>query len=254
VTAFRHSVQQKYEAMTNNQEEITRFLSSIPDTFQIHEEAIKPEIQKAYFDYSDGFDNSTVTDNQLEKIAQILFHPETTDEGKKKALTILAHTGSVKGYKFISKFYENAFGDIKQWTSLALRECRMFLETELTDKSTGFISSGLGGEKDKLRIYFLILPLDTQLFSEQQHRIIENEFSETAKDLDCVIENFDFQENYVGLIVLIPMTIAIATFIDTGIQNSNEFGGFVLEHYYAGNTGIPDRNEIDRIIEIVRNG
>jgi hypothetical protein len=50
------------------------------------------------------------------------------------------------------------------------------------------------------------------------------------------------------------MDISIATFIDIGIKSCNEFGNFVLEHYYAGNTGIPDKEEIKEIIEIVRNG
>jgi len=240
--------------MTDDQEKIKQFLANIPEKFQIQEVGVSFEIQKEYLDYSHSFEHGTLTDDEIEKVGNIIFNPETSDEGKKKGLTILAHTGSISAYKQISKYYENADGELKQWASLALQECRMFLESELSDENIGFISTGLGGKKDKLRVYFLVLPLDNKTFNKQQHKIVENELNQNAKELNCDIESFDFQENYVSLTVLIPMDVAIATFIDTGIKNCNEFGNFVFEHYYAANTEIPDKEEIKEIIEIVRNG
>jgi len=240
--------------MKNDHDLIKKFLENIPEKFQIHEEGIKIEIQKEYLEYSESFERGTLTDEEIEKFSKIIFTSETPDEAKKKGLVILAHTGSISAFRQISKYYEKAEGELKQWASLALQECRMFLESELSDENIGFISTGLGGTQDKLRIYFLVLPLDKKTFNVQQHKIIENELNQTAKDLNCDIENFDFQADYVGLTVLIPMDISIATFIDTGIKNCNEFGNFVLEHYYAGNIGIPDEKEIKEIIEIVRNG
>ncbi len=240
--------------MENEQEQIRKFLDSIPEKFQVHEEGVKMEIQKEYLDYSESFGHGVLSDAETDKLSRIVLNPEVPDEVKKKGLTILAHAGSISAYKQISKFYESAEGELKQWASLAMQECRMFIESELSDESIGFISTGLGGTKDKLRIYFLVLPQENETFTEQQHKIIENELNQTAKELNCDIESFDFQENYAGLTVLIPMDIAIATFIDAGIQNCNVFGNFVLEHYYAGNTGIPDKEEIKEIIEIVRNG
>ena len=240
--------------MKNDHDQIKKFLENIPEIFQIHEEGVKIEIQKEYLEYSESFERGILTDGEIKKFSKIIFTSETPDEAKKKGLVILAHTGSISAFRQISNYYEKAEGELKQWASLALQECRMFLESELSDENMGFISTGLGGTKDKLRVYFLVLPLDKKTFNEQQHKIIENELNQTAKELNCDIENYDFQENYLGLTVLIPMDVAIGTFIDTGIKNCNELGNFVLEHYYAGNTGIPDKNEINEIIDIVRNG
>ena len=240
--------------MTDDQEQIKHFLDSIPEKFQIHEEGVKIEIQKEYLDYSESFDRGVLTDEQIEKIRQIIFSTKTPDEGKKRGLTILAHAGTISAYKEISKFYKNADGELKQWALLALQECRMFLESELSDENIGFISTGLGGVKDKLRVYFLVLPLENKIFNKQQHKIIENELNQVAQDLNCVIESFDFLKDFVSLIVLIPMDVAIANFIETGIQNCNELGNFVLEHYYAANTELPNKEEIKEIIEIFRNG
>jgi hypothetical protein len=240
--------------MTDDYDEIKRFLESIPDKFQILEEGIDIEVQKEYLNYSDGFDRGQLPEEEIEKIGTILFRSEIPSEQKKKGLTILAHVGTISAYKQLNKFYTNADKELKQWSALALQECKMFLESELLEENIGFISTGLGGTRDKLRIYFLVLPINGKTFNQQNHKIIENELSHTAKKLKCEIENFDFQELYTGLTALIPMDVAVATFIDKGIQCCNEFGNFVLEHYYAANTEIPDEKEIEEIIKIVREG
>lgn len=234
--------------------EVKRFLESIPDKFQILEEGINIEVQKEYLEYSDGFERGQLTVEEIENLGTILFRPEIPIDQKKKGLTILAHVGTISAYKQLSKFYENADMELKQWSTLALQECKMFLESELLVESIGFISTGLGGTSDKLRIYFLVLPVNGKIFDPQKHKVIENELTHAAKEWNCEIENFDFQELYTGLTVLIPVDVAIATFIDRGIQYCNEFGNFVLEHYYAANTEIPDMEEIKEIIKIVREG
>ena len=238
--------------MTDDNDEIKRFLESIPDKFQILDEGINIELQKEYLDYSDSFGHGQFTDEEVDRFGAILFRPDVPDEQKKKGLTILAHVGTISAFKQLSKFYANADKQLKQWSALALHECKMFLESELLEESIGFISTGLGGTRDKLRIYFLVLPIDGKAFDPQKHKIIGSELSHVAKELNCEIENFDFQELYAGLTVLIPMDVAVATFIDKGIQCCNEFGNFVLEHYYAANTEIPDKKEIEEIIKIVR--
>jgi len=217
-------------------------------------EGIDIEVQKEYLNYSDGFDRGQLPEEEIEKIGTILFRPEIPYEQKKKGLTILAHVGTISAYKQLNKFYANADKELKQWSALALQECKMFLESELLEENIGFISTGLGGTRDKLRIYFLVLPINGKRFNQKNHKIIENELSHTAKKLKCEIENFDFQELYTGLTVLIPMDVAVATFIDKGIECCNEYGNFVLEHYYAANTEIPDKKEIEKIIKIVREG
>jgi hypothetical protein len=240
--------------MTDDYGEVKRFLESIPDNFQILEEGINIELQKEYLDYSEGFGHGQLSDEEIEKFGAILFRPDIPDEQKKKGLTILAHVGTISAYKQLNKFYQNADNELKKWSALALQECKMFLESEFLEESIGFISTGLGGTKDKLRIYFLFLPIDGNTFDNQKNKIIGNELSHVAKELNCEIENFDFQELYTGLTVLIPMDVAVATFIDRGIQCCNEFGNFILEHYYAANTEIPDEKEIEEIIKMVREG
>ncbi len=48
------------------------------------------------------------------------------------------------------------------------------------------------------------------------------------------------------------MDVAVATFIETGIENCNELGNFVFEHYFVTNMNIPNKEEIEEIIKKVR--
>lgn len=240
--------------MEESSDEIKRFLDSLPERLKVIEEGIDWSIQKEYLDYSHSFERGELPPEELSKIDSILHHEKTPDKVKKKALAIIAHSGSIPAFKVIKTFYENAEGDLKQWAAMGLSECKMFLEETLSDENAGIILTGLGGTEDKIRIFFLILPLENQTFNKSHHKIIRNEFEDTAQQLKCQTEEFYYHKDYVGLTALLSLDVAVATFMDKGIRRANEYGSFVLEHYYAGNTEIPDQKEIYRLIKIVREG
>lgn len=235
--------------MTDNHEDIRKFLDSLPDTFSILEEGIDLQIQKEYMDYSHSFDHGKLTETETLKLGSILFDARSEIEAKKKALTLLAHLGTITAFRQIEKYLKHPDKGLKQWTALALQECKMFLESTLTDQSTGFISSGLGGLKDKLRYFFLVLSSSDRPFTTAQKGIIEDEFNLVAKHLECVLETVDQSGTYMGLTALVPMDVAVGTFIETGIKLCNELGDFVFEHYYVTNHEIPDKSEIPDIIK-----
>jgi len=87
---------------------------------------------------------------------------------------------------------------------------------------------------------------------QTQKNIIKEEFNLVAKDLYCVVEAVDQSDTFVGLTVLVPMDVAVGTFIETGIKKCNELGDFVFEHYYVTNQEIPDKLEIPDIIKKVK--
>lgn len=238
--------------MTDREIEIKRFPENIPDKFQLIEDGIAMETQIEYLEYSHSFDRGELTDEQIEKLGDLLFQAATPIEAKKKVLALLAHLGTIPAYKQLKRYVENPDPETGQWAVLALEECRMFLESELSDQSQGIILTGLGAKNNKMRCYFLVLPTDENTFSASQHLIIKNELTYIARDLRCDIENFEFQNHYVSLNVLIPVDVAIATFIEGGIKNCNEFGNFVLESYYVTNMDIPDKEEIEKILKIVK--
>lgn len=238
--------------MTNKHEDIQEFLQNLPDKYDILEEGIDVQTQKEYINYSRTFDRGELTETDTVNLSNILFDTKLTIEAKKKALTLLAHLGTISVFRQIEKYYKNPDKELKQWTALALQECKMFLESTLTDQSAGFISSGLGGLKDKLRYYFLLLPTTDRPFTTTQKNIIKEELNLIARELNCIVEFIDSFDTFIGLTVLVPMDVAVGTLIETGIKKCNELGDFVFEHYYVTNQNIPDKLEINDIIKIVK--
>lgn len=238
--------------MTDKHENISKFLDSLPDTFDILEEGIDIQTQKEYIDYSHSFDCGELTETETINLGSILLDTKTEIEAKKKALTLLAHLGTITAFRQIEKYFKHPDKNLKPWTALALQECKMFLESTLTDQSAGFISSGLGGLKDKLRYFFLVLSSSNRPFTTTQKGIIKEEFDLVAKDLNCIVEAVDHSDTFIGLTALVPMDVAVGIFIEAGIKMCNELGDFVFENYYVTNQEIPDKSEIPDIIKKVK--
>ena len=238
--------------MTDKHKDIQKFLENIPDKFDILEEGISLETQKEYIDHSHTFDRGELSEKETIGLGKILFHPKVPLEGKKKALALLAHLGTIVAFRQIEKYHNGPDKELKQWAALALQECKMFLSSSLLDENTGFISTGLGGLKNRLRYYFLILTSTGKPFTKTQKDVIKNEFPIVCKDLNSVLETVDPADTYVGVTVLIPMDVAIGTLVESGINKCNELGDFVFEHYYVTNHNIPDKSEIDDIIKVVK--
>lgn len=238
--------------MTDNEENIRKFLESMPDQYDILEEGIDIKTQKEYINCSHSFDRGELTDRETINLENILFDTKAKIDSKKKVLNLLAHLGTISAFRQIEKYYKNPDNDLKQWAALAMQECKMFLESTLTNQSFGFISSGLGGHRDKLRYFFLVLSSTDQPFTNRQKSIIKEEYNLLAKDLNCIVEAVDLSGTFVGLTVLVPMDVAVGFFIESGIKKCNELGDFVFEYYYATNQEIPDNSEIKNIIKKVK--
>jgi hypothetical protein len=216
------------------------------------EAGVDIQTQKEYLDYSESFDRGELSDEQTTHLGSLLWLPKVPPEQKKRALTLLAHLGTVTAYRQIEKYHEGGDPEVKPWAALALQECRMFLESTLLDESVGFIASGLGAVKDKMRFYFLLLPLADARFSASQHEIIRSGLESVASELNCNVENLYPSEAFFGLTALVSNDVAVATFIETTIKRCNEVGNFVFEYYYVTNQNIPDDPEISEIIRKVR--
>jgi len=237
--------------MSPRNDDRRKYLLRHPDEFHILEEGIDYQTHKEYVEYTETFDRGELSEEETIDLGDLLYDSHLPVDGKKKALTLLAHLGSITALKQIEKYHNNAEKELKQWSALALQECKMFLENTLTDQETGFISSGLGGLKNRLRIYFLVIPLEGKRFISRQRQVIKDEINLVARNLDVLVESFDLSETYVGFTSLLPLDIAVADFIEPGIKKCNELGEFVFEFYYATNLEIPNESEIEKIIRII---
>ena len=131
--------------------DIQNFLDGLPDKYNILEQGIDIQIQQEYISHSTIFEQGELTENETQALGSILFEKKVPVNKKKAALVLLAHLGTIEAFRQIEKFNNNPDNELKQWTLLALQECKMFLENSLLDESTGFISTGLGALDNRLR-------------------------------------------------------------------------------------------------------
>jgi len=207
-----------------------------------------------YIENAHKFDYQHLTEKEITDWGKVLLQADATLDEKKKALGILAHVGNLNAYNYLKEYAKQPDKELETWATLALGECTLFLHTDLSDgDDQNFVFTGLGPHNNLLRVYLMVIPLEGKTFEVWQHKILENEVIYVARDLKCEIEWFDFRTNYSGFSLLMPTDISIDTIIGKCIENSNQFGGFLLEDYYCG-TGVPDEKEIDEIIQIVRYG
>jgi len=238
--------------MTDKHNEKKRFKENSPGKIRLVEDGIDIEIQKDSIYESHKYNCRGLRAQVIENLERTLLSTKLSIEDKKKALGILANVGTAAACRTLSNYAEKPDEKLMEWVIMAQKECGIFLECEFSDESEVVIFSGAGAKINKMRCYFLILPTGDNIFSPLQHKIIEHEMTYISRYLNCEIEDFKFLDRYVSLNVFIQMDVAIASFMEGGIKNCNVFGNFVLEDYYATNIGIPDKEEIEVIIKIVR--
>lgn len=240
--------------MHSNAEKLRNFLKTVSDTGQIikHEE-VEAEIKKEYNTYSNSFGRGELSDKEMRGLARILLE-SNQDKVKKKALTLLAHLGTMKAFQAIEGYYYLPEKNLKQWTALAMHECKLNLEHALLISDVYFNSFSRGAGNN-MRIYVLLLSPTDKPFTAEQLEIIETEFQNTAKELKCTIESVDAIAKYncASLLALIPFNIATDTLMKNGIDRCNNHGDFVYPYYYV-ETGIPDEKEIPNIIKKIKEG
>lgn len=212
-----------------------------------------------YIENSHDEDSSAFSEKEIEQLGLQLNDPQVDIQLKKKALGILAHRGDTQSYNILKAYSENPDAGLEEWTKFAYGECTMFLHASVCDNDDysnddEWVFTGVGKNNNMTRIYFMVLPDEGKLLETWHHDIIQKEMTYTAEELKCeCIEWFDCKPHYVGFSLLQPVTISVAKYIDTAIAACNVFGNFLIPEYYAG-TGIPDAEEIEKIIDIVYHG
>ncbi len=227
-----------------DKEQIQDFLESIPNDFDVLEKAVPRSVQKEYIDLSKKFIRWDKPKTILGR-SQNLFDQQTDIQVKKKILIELAHLGTVESYMAIERFLRQAEKKLEAWAVLALRECRMLLESDLLEEKKGFISTGLGGKDNRIRYCFVIGSNDGMSFRKRHRDIIHDQFKRACAGLDSVLEKIFFQKNYFNATILVSMSVAVGNLIERGIENCNKEEPCLEFHYYVTNVSPPTEKDIE---------
>jgi len=229
-------------------DQIRDMLDDIPERLTLAEDGIDTSVQQEYLEYTDGLDFGQYSEEDISARSHGLFSSSTPLKDKRETLAVLAHRGTLEAYRTIERFLETAEQTLEAWGVLALQECRMFLESSLSDRNVGILMTGLGGENNRLRYFLVIRPRSDVVITGAQKETVERGFSYICSKLDSILEEIQVHQYYVTMKVLIPMDVAVAEIIEGGIDECNTFGDFLDEKYYVTNVRIPTEAEIQHYI------
>ena len=232
-------------------EQFQKFLNATNSDFRILEYQVPVETQMEYFNYSNRLRNRLPIEEEpdFEQLASNLFNPESLLESKRQILSSLAITRQVKAYRIIEKYLQSSDKELSEWAHMALMESRIALESELSDERQIYISTGLGGKGNKLRFYILLLSSLCNPFLEYQRNVIEREFTYALEIGDGEIEELTIKDNYVEIILLMPIQSDIRRFVEGVIAECNQYGDFISNAVMVTNVKKLTENEIAQIIK-----
>lgn len=231
-----------------NYHNIDHLLDQIPDNFQILEETINIEVQKQYIESSQKFelDHNTVDIDELKRIVE---DPNAKDENIKISLQKLAFTDAIEAFRAIENYTKNAPEHLKDWATLALQQSRILIHASLLDEQQFFISSGLGGKKDKLR-YFFIFPFANNLnINDFQRNSFEKELNYFLEKYDSILEDLNFDEKFATATALVPLKSPVADIVNGLIEECMNYGNYLSDNVIITNIKKFNKEEITEIIE-----
>lgn len=227
--------------------------SKLEGHFHVLEQRVPVEVQMEYFKNSEKVRRSLSEypsvdmDNHEDLVIQ-LNSEDIEIEEKKRILTMLAISKSVKSYRVLEEYARKPNPEVANWAYMALMESRISLESELSDEKQIYISTGLGGKNGKLRFYVLLLSTDNKVFEEYQRQVVEREFAYSLPKAECEIERLTIEDKYVELVFLTPVKIDIKLVLDRVIVECNQYGNFLSEIFTVTNVKELTHEEIEEII------
>jgi hypothetical protein len=229
---------------------LTQILDTIGGTLSIFENKVPMQTQMEYFQYSNRLRSKTP---EMQDADYMLYEMELGSQGvsrakKKKLLTVLALTRQVKAYRVLEDYLTHPDEGLADWAEMALMECRMALESELSDERHIYISTGMGGKDGKLRYYGLLTHANGARWEDYQRQLIEKEFPYIFGRYDCEIEQLTFGNIYCEILMLSPVQCNLQAVIDVAIKECNEYGNFLNANYLVTNVRKPTPEELKKLI------
>ena len=223
-------------------ERLRNTISQIKGHVHILEQCVSVEAQMRYFKFSELLRKQNkpprpLTDEQCLELYEMLYEPERTEHEKKYSLLMLATSKNVKAFRLLQEFVEND-PDIalREWASLALMDCQISLESELSGEQQIYISTGLGGKDEKLRFSILFLIANKQtVFEDYQKHVIERESADIFEQNNCELETMQIGDRFVLLKLLIPFRSDIPQILGKVIVECNQYGNFLSTTYTVTN-------------------
>ena len=230
---------------------LKKILNDANGEVRILEHQVPIETQMEYFLYSNKLRNLLQEETMVdfEQFSTELLNSASSIADKKKILSTLATSREVKAYRILQEYAQEPDMELKDWAHMAVLESRVMLESEFTNERQIYISTGLGGKGNRLRYYVLLWSSSGNPFLDYQQQVIEKEFAYSLLKNEGDIEELTLKQNYIELIILLPIHTNIKLIIENVISECNQYGNFISNTVAVTNVKKLAENEIAQILK-----
>lgn len=224
-------------------EEMMSLARSQPDKFCVIEAQVDVPTQMEYFELTSKLRNdieSLDIDILIEKLKQT-----SNDETIKETVILLSGISEVSAYRAIENFLEIAPAHLKAWCMLAYQEARFLLEASFLEESKIFISSALGGKKNKIRYSAVLLLHDDGSFDSFRKDITEKELNYFMNKVGAECESVVFEKNAAFISCLIPIHENFQVIFEDLIAEINHYGNFMSKRFIITNEKYLSPSDLD---------
>lgn len=220
----------------------------IDSNLHIIEKAIPIEEQMEYFNWAKNVRDSNDIAHKTYWIAT-LFTPEIEINKKKDALAILAGLPNVAAYRAIETYNSSPLEEeLSNWALMALTESKMLINSDLSGEKQVLISTGLGGLRNKLRFFAVIVTSDKQAYTTLQKEILEKELKFQFDQHEMETEELRFVDNFVKIIFLADIELNIKNIFNKTIDECNSMGNYLSKNFLLTNIKIFKDEEIKKTL------
>ena len=231
----------------DNGENAADFREIIPDQFIITEKELDRDVYEDFLTFLEETDPPADCSDLFRQGGNLSGGGIAISQ-KKLVLVQLAQRGSAEAYRLVQEYCTRPDPGLEDWSRIALYECRMRMESDLLDEPVGLISTGLGGDGERLRYIFVLAFSDEPLAEEQQQEIREALDSVCRKHRSPV-EEAQFRPACLYVQVLVPLDVAVGAVIEESISLLNQGEGEVYHDYLATNVAEPTEEEIEQFLD-----
>lgn len=232
------------ESDKNVFDEFQKALQKAKGNLHILKSAVPVEKQMEYFRYSEQIRANRSEETVDDHIAT-LNSGQASYEAIKRAMAFLAVSGDVKAYRALEQYSKDP-GDklLSDWATLSVLQARITLDTELSDEKPVFISTGLGGEGSRLRLYAFFKSEGLRPFSKYQRDLIQKEIPFHIHRCDGRVEEIIIKKNYFSVLFLIDLRTDLKTLLLAAVNECNEYGNFIQTNFIVTNIKKFDQDDI----------
>ncbi|MDR1527038.1 MAG: hypothetical protein LBS46_05115 [Dysgonamonadaceae bacterium] len=215
--------------------EFQQALQGMKGNLHVLEIPVPVEKQLEYFKYSEKVREYSESETVEEQI-EMLNSDRVSYEEMKYAMTFLAISGDVKAYRALESYSKEPKNELlNDWIAMSLLQARITLDSELSDEKQVFISTGLGGERNKLRFYAFFKSEGLRPFSDYQRNLIEKEMPFHIRRYQGEVEEIQIEENYFSLVFLIDLQVDLRNMLLNAVDECNEYGNFIQTGFIVTN-------------------